>query len=232
MEKKSPLQTQAYNYLKEMILNEKLYPDILYSETKMSADIGISRTPMREAIQCLSQDGYIIVVPSKGFMLRKLSEDDMRETIQIRCAIEGFSVYKIAEEINSKKAQKLLSIMEKLLEKQQKALYNEKGPSKENIINKSYSRDLLNKFMEYDHQFHFALIDYAENKEFHKIFQRSMYLIQLTTREALSIPGRTEETLREHIEFYEHLKSGDGDLAYKIMIKHLMAPLSMDITKH
>ncbi|MDO4438520.1 MAG: GntR family transcriptional regulator [Eubacteriales bacterium] len=232
MAKKSPLQTQAYDYLKEMILNEKLDPDILYSETKMAADIGVSRTPMREAIQCLSQDGYIIVVPSKGFMLRKLSEDDMRECIQIRCAIEGFSVYKLAEEISSKKAQKLLNTMEKLLDKQKKALYSTDGPSKENMINNNYSKDALNKFMDYDHQFHFALIDYAENGEFHKIFQRSMYMIQLTTREALSVPGRTEETFEEHLKIYEYLKNGDGDLAYKIMIKHLMAPLSMDITRY
>ena len=90
MGQKSPLQIQAYEYLKDMILSGKLDPDVLYSETRMSAEIGISRTPMREAIQCLSQDGYITVVPSKGFMLRKLSEEDMEETIQIRCAIEGF----------------------------------------------------------------------------------------------------------------------------------------------
>lgn len=77
MVSKSPLQIQAYDYLKEMILSGRLDPDVLYSETRMSAEIGISRTPMREAIQCLSQDGYITVVPSKGFMLRKLNEQDM-----------------------------------------------------------------------------------------------------------------------------------------------------------
>lgn len=103
MGQKSPLQIQAYEYLKDMILSGKLDPDVLYSETRMSAEIGISRTPMREAIQCLSQDGYITVVPSKGFMLRKLSEEDMEETIQIRCAIEGFCAHKAAAEIETKR---------------------------------------------------------------------------------------------------------------------------------
>lgn len=50
MVSKSPLQIQAYDYLKEMILSGRLDPDVLYSETRMSAEIGISRTPMREAI--------------------------------------------------------------------------------------------------------------------------------------------------------------------------------------
>ena len=77
MENRSPLQIQAYDYLKNMILSGQLDPNVLYSETKLSAQIGVSRTPMREAIQCLSQDGYITVVPSKGFMIRTLYERDM-----------------------------------------------------------------------------------------------------------------------------------------------------------
>ena len=43
---------------------------------------------MREALQCLSQDGYITIIPSKGFMIRQLNEKDMKDSIQIRCAIE------------------------------------------------------------------------------------------------------------------------------------------------
>ena len=113
MESQSPLQIQAYDYLKEMILSGKLEPDVLYSETRLSAQIGISRTPMREALRCLSQDGYITVVPSKGFMLRSLTGQDMEESIQIRCAIEGFCVQVIAAEAGTKKGRKLLGELER-----------------------------------------------------------------------------------------------------------------------
>ena len=68
---------------------------------------------MREAIQCLSQDGYITVVPSKGFMIRSLNEQDMEESIQIRCAIEGFCVRLIAAEAGSKKGQKTLADLDR-----------------------------------------------------------------------------------------------------------------------
>ena len=90
MKEKSFLQMQAYDSIKNGILNGELEPGQLYSETKLSAKIGISRTPMREALQCLSQDGYITIIPSKGFMIRQLNEKDMKDSIQIRCAIEGF----------------------------------------------------------------------------------------------------------------------------------------------
>lgn len=217
MNSRSPLQIQAYEYLKEQILSGKLDPDVLYSETRMSAEIGVSRTPMREAIQCLSQDGYIHVVPSKGFMIRQLNEKDMVETIQVRCAIEGFCVHVIASETESKKGQKLLKDLERLLEKQEKALQNKKEEA------------ARKQFMEYDHQFHLTLVDYVDNAEFKQTFQRLMYLIHLTTAGALAVPGRSEDTLKEHKLFFSYLKDGDGDAAYKLMMVHLMMPLTMHI---
>lgn len=219
MSSKSPLQIQAYEYLKEEILSGRLDPDVLYSETRLSAEIGVSRTPMREAIQCLSQDGYINVVPSKGFMLRQLNEKDMEETIQVRCAIEGFCVHMIAAEAETKKGQKLLKELEKLLEKQEKALQNKKEET------------ARKRFMEYDHQFHLALVNYVENQEFRQTFQRLMYLIHLTTVSALAVPGRSEDTLKEHKLFFSYLRDGDGDAAYKLMLVHLMMPLTMHIVK-
>lgn len=217
MVSKSPLQIQAYEYLKSMILSGKLNPDELYSETRLAAEIGVSRTPMREALQCLSQDGYIRVVPSKGFRIRQLNEKDMQETIQVRCAIEGFCVQVIAAEIETKKGQKLLKDLERLLDKQEKAL---QGKNTETA---------RKRFMEYDHQFHLLLVNYLENAEFHQMFQRLMYLIHLTTVSALAVPGRSEDTLKEHRLFFSYLKDGDGDAAYKLMMVHLMMPLTMNI---
>lgn len=74
----SSLQQEAYNYIKDLILTNRLDVNNLYSETKLSKELGISRTPMREALQCLSQDGYIDVIPSKGFRIRQLNQKDIR----------------------------------------------------------------------------------------------------------------------------------------------------------
>lgn len=229
MEIRNPLQIQAYDYLKKMILSGKLEPDVLYSETRMSAKLGISRTPMREALRCLSQDGYITIVPSKGFMLRSLNEQDMEESIQIRCAIEGFCVQVIAAEADTKKGQKLLKELEQLLDKQEKLLSIKDEDDK--TERSAENGAALEEFMEYDHQFHRALVNYVENREFKQTFQRLMYLIHLTTAKALSIPGRLEDTMREHQLFYSYLKDGDGDSAYKLMMVHLMMPLAMHLTK-
>lgn len=228
---KSPLQVQAYDYLKELILSGGLEPDVMYSETKLSSEIGISRTPMREAIQCLSQDGYITVVPSKGFMLRQLNEEDMQESIQIRCAIEGYCVQNIAAETETKQGQKVLKELEKYLDKMEKALYAKDGPNMANIQAGTWNPKRLDAFMEYDHQFHRAIVQYVNNKEFTQMFQRLMYLIHLTTKVSLGVAGRTDDTMKEHRLIYRYLSEGDGDSAYKLLMIHLMMPLTMHLVK-
>ena len=72
MTETSSLQSQAYNIIKEKILSKSMDSDALYSETRLARELGISRTPLREALQCLSQDGYITIIPSRGFKIRCL----------------------------------------------------------------------------------------------------------------------------------------------------------------
>lgn len=212
MQLMSSLQLEAYNYIKNLILTHQLDANTLYSETKLSKELGISRTPMREALQCLSQDGYITVIPSKGFRIRQLSQKDMKETIQIRCAIEGFCTQCLANEYNTSKGKQTIERLGEILKKQKESLS---------------ANDDYESFINYDHEFHLVLVNYIENEEINHMFQRLMYLIRLTTQSALQVEGRSIRTVDEHEEYYEKLKTGDGNEAYRILISHLMMPLNI-----
>ena len=212
MQLMSSLQLEAYNYIKNLILTHQLDANTLYSETKLSKELGISRTPMREALQCLSQDGYITVIPSKGFRIRQLSQKDMKETIQIRCAIEGFCTQCLANEYNTSKGQQTIERLGEILKKQKESLS---------------ANDYYESFINYYHEFHLVLVNYIENEEINHMFQRLMYLIRLTTQSALQVEGRSIGTVDEHEEYYEKLKTGDGNEAYRILISHLMMPLNI-----
>lgn len=212
MQLMSSLQLEAYNYIKNLILTHKLDANTLYSETKLSKELGISRTPMREALQCLSQDGYITVIPSKGFRIRQLSQKDMKETIQIRCAIEGFCTQCLANEYNTSKGQQTIERLGEILKKQKESLS---------------ANDDYESFINYDHEFHLVLVNYIENEEINHMFQRLMYLIRLTTQSALEVEGRSIGTVDEHEEYFKMLKAGNGNEAYRILISHLMMPLNI-----
>lgn len=211
----SSLQLQAYESLKEMILQNKLVYNTLYSETRIARELGISRTPLREALQHLSQEGYISIIPSRGFMIRQLSESSMRESIQTRCAIEGFCVHLVTSQPDDRRTLNLFKAMEKQLQLQKKAL--DSGSDE--------------KFTEADHNFHLQLVHFAENEEFNQIFQRLMHMIHLTTVNAIHVSGRARASYDEHAELYRQLKDGNGDIAYRLLIAHLLMPLSMDLLR-
>lgn len=204
------LQLQAYDHIKEMILNNTLQPDVLYSETKLSSALGLSRTPVREALKRLSQDGYITTVPSKGFMIRRLTEKDMLESIQVRCAIEGYCTYYIIPRLATPKGQKFLAKLEETLNHMKETMYED---------------DNYQSFLSYDHGFHLLIVNFVGNEEFSQLFQRLMYLIHLTSVTSLSQEGRLEGTYQEHAAYLQALKDGDGQAAYTILIDHLMKPL-------
>ena len=208
------LQYQAYHTIKEQILSKSLDSEVLYSETRMAKELGISRTPLREALQYLSQEGYITIIPSRGFMIRRLDKETMRESIQVRCAIEGFCVHMAAGCEDKKRVNILLKNMEESLARQKAALSAKNFPE---------------SFTEEDHQFHMLLVHFAENSEFNHLFQRLLYTIHLTTANALTVSGRAQATYEEHLSFYHHLKKGDSLQAYNVLITHLMMPLNMNI---
>lgn len=214
MYEKNSLQQQAYNTIKDLILSNVLKHDELYSETRMAKELGISRTPLREALQCLSQEGYISIIPSRGFQIRELDETTMRESIQARCAIEGFCIHLIAAQSDDEKTQQVMKELECSLEKQKEAL--EAG-------------DYTGRFVEADHEFHLLLVHFAENAEFNHMFQRLMHMIQLTSLNALNVEGRAKATYEEHEVLYRYLQEGNGDYAYQLLMAHLLMPLNMKL---
>ena len=212
MRTKSLLQDQTYNTIIEQIYAHELVPGVLYSETKIASQLGTSRTPLREALQCLAQDGYITILPSRGFMIRTLNEQDMKETIQIRCALEGFCIRYLADEAGSERYDDLLR---KLTE------------SWQNMDAARTSPDFPESFVKYDHEFHFRILEYVGNQEMLQLFRRSMYLIFLTSTATLNVPGRTESTLNEHKAVLDCLMKHDKEGAYRHLMEHLKLPLDM-----
>ena len=112
------LQDQAYAYLKEAVLSGTFEEGKFYSETRIASQLGISRTPMRDALQKLMHEGYIDITPSKGFTLHKITLEDVHSTFQIRCAIEGYSAMELAGSLNKPGGRRCLKKLQSLLDAQ------------------------------------------------------------------------------------------------------------------
>ena len=87
-----PLTDRVHARLREDILNARLLPGSTILEPELAARFGVSKTPVREALRLLVQDGWVIVLPRRGYLVRPLGLDDLRDVFQLREMIEpGFA---------------------------------------------------------------------------------------------------------------------------------------------
>ncbi len=202
------LQVQAYDYIKDLILTGKMQYDQIYSETKIAKEIGLSRTPMRDAIQCLSQEKYIDIIPNKGFCLHKMETQDFIETYQIRTAIEGYCGRKLAGEHETQEAQKIFKILERCLLMQ-------------NLANENQS---IEDFFEADTEFHHTLIHSIKNEELISLYESYIYRMRNFAMHSLSHKGRMQEAYQEHYRIYESMKEGKINQVYDDIVYHMESP--------
>ncbi len=201
-----PLQLQAYEALKEKIANGELLHNTIYSETKISQELGISRTPLRDAVQRLSQEGYIDVIPSKGFRIHEMTERDLIETCQIRSALEGFCVTELAKNCQKPDSIRLFFELETLIQRQQE------------ICNQSHSAA---EFAIYDDLFHEKIVMSLQNQMIADTFESYHYRMSSQTIISLEVEGRMEETIAEHKDILNFMKIGAIGRSYKASLAHL-----------
>ncbi len=204
MQKPTSLQVKAYEHLKNMILNRELVEDTIYSETQIAKSIGISRTPMRDAIQYLTQEKYIDIIPNKGFCLHKMNQQDFTETCQVRSAIEGFCAMQLAKDFNTERAKETFVKLRKTLEAQALAI-----------------PDKLDIYFENDIKFHEILVEYIQNAELSRLFNNYMYRMQNFALQSLQEEGRMSKALKEHLDVLESMEKGDDAKAHASMVYHM-----------
>ena len=180
MAKYKPLQEKAYEFLKDKITKGELEYGKFYSETKMAAEIGISRTPFKDALVRLSQDRYIDIVPSRGFCLHTLSLQDITNTYQSRTAVEGFCA---------------LSLHTKRKEKEAAAVIEALFKDHENMAKAIADHASFSEILSYDLAFHRRIVEFSKNEELISLYEslnHQLYDIAMKTFELEGRPSIAE----------------------------------------
>lgn len=82
------LHDAVLNQVRDMIIEGKLTPGSRINEGQLGASLGVSRTPLREAIKTLASEGLVEIIPAKGAIVRRFSEKDIREILEVLKALE------------------------------------------------------------------------------------------------------------------------------------------------
>jgi len=137
--KKKSLREEVYESLRKSILHGKLKPGQHLIEEQLSNQVGISRTPVREAFHKLEKDELVTRLPKGGFAVREFTKDDVEEIFGIRSALESYAVYLATLHMAPDK----ISVLENKLKESEDAL--ERGDSDKGVQLNTEFHDLLYK---------------------------------------------------------------------------------------
>lgn len=196
-----PLRELVLEAIREAIMNGSLQPRERLMEIQLAEELGVSRTPVREALRKLELEGFIVMVPRKGAYVSDLSMKDIADVFEIRAALEGLAGGLAAERITEEE----LEAMERMLV--------EKGEA----INKND----IDKLVEVDTKFHEAMYKASRNERLFPIISNLREQIQRFRLTSLSVPGRKQESLEEHRNILEAIQARDVQLARQLAQEHI-----------
>ncbi len=214
------LNTIAYEHIRRMIYDGELAFNRIYSETKLAAQLSISRTPVRDALNRLAQERYIDILPNRGFMLHSPTQADIIEAYHVRMMIEGYCAEIIARHYPDAKSRAVIDRMEDALVQQQRLLKDDSAYS----ISQFWLDDLC---------FHKALLEYMNISSLFVQYESFMHIFMphhliedsdAHKRQPRAL-DRHRSTLVEHAEITEALKSRDVNRVRAAIRAHLDSSL-------
>lgn len=196
-----PLRELVLEALREAIFNGVLQPRERLMEIQLAEELGVSRTPVREALRKLEQEGFIVMVPRKGAYVADLSLKDIEDVFEIRIALEGLAASLSAERITDEE----LEVMQRLLAEKAEAI-------------KSLN---MEKLVEVDTQFHETIYNSSRNERLSNIISNLREQIQRYRTTSLAYPGRMQRSLEEHRSIVEAIQARDPILAKQLVQDHI-----------
>lgn len=199
--KPEPLAKMALDVLRHSILTKELSTGVLYNEKTLADSLGISRTPVREALLELSSKRLVKFLPQKGVIINTFSNKEIEEIFEIRAAFELLAIKKTC--LNYKTLDQ--SYLQKCLMNQKNAIQLEETA----------------KFIEADRSFHSYFIKHTDNNYLMEMMQDIRDIIQLMGLKGLETKGRMQEVVREHESIVSAVEKGNVSNAIKQMEYHL-----------
>ena len=195
---------KAYAYLRENILIDPERQGRFLNEQELAAEIGVSRTPVREALLLLVSDGLVELIPQRGAYVPPVTGREISELMELRGVLESHAARLVIEQRRVP-----AHTMQETLDQQSKLPDN-------------LSPEAAREFIRLDTLFHQQLVDAAGNELISRTYSKLHVRQILVGVSALfRAGGRREQVCAEHQDILEALVSGDAAEAQKAIDHHL-----------
>ncbi|MCT4606613.1 MAG: GntR family transcriptional regulator [Marinisporobacter sp.] len=195
------LTSKIFNILREDILNGKYAEGEKLGEAKLAEELGVSRTPVREALKQLELDGIVENKPNRGVVVLGISKQDIEDIYTIRTAIEGIAARWAVERITEEELEELKEAYE-LME-----FYTFKND--------------IEKFAELNTKFHEIIYKATKSRHLEQVLKDFQYYMKKTRRKSLHVKGRIKESLKEHKVVLDAFLNKDQEVAQRALTVHV-----------
>lgn len=196
-----PLRELVFESLREAIILGRLKPGERLMEVQLAEEMGVSRTPVREAIRKLELDGFVVMVPRKGAYVAGITIKDIVDVFEVRAALEGMAAGLAAERITDEELDQL-----------ERALVQ---------IGEFQTGDNINAVVQGDTEFHSLIYQGSRNQCLVQIITHLQEQIQRFRMTSLSQPGRSKYALDEHKKIVEAISDRNVELAQSLAREHI-----------
>ncbi len=198
------LKDRAYERIKERLLNNDYPPGSFLSERQLAENLGMSKTPVKAALERLESEGFISVSPQQGIVVRELSVHEIADQYEIRAALESYTVRALAGHLTTDQVARVRA----------------------NLQAQSQLRGTgdVAKGVELDAAFHAQFIEFLGNREILRVVGQLRERMQRVVTQVFRIsPARMETSHGEHTAIANAVIAGNGDRAAELLVRHLEA---------
>lgn len=199
------LKDHIYEVLRNAILDMNIYQedaDLRLDERKMAEQLGISRTPIREALARLEQDGFVEIQPRRGVFVRRKSLEEVLEMIVVWAALESMAARLVTE--NASDAE--LKTLRKLAAK-----YSQHA-----------ARADIAEYSEANIKFHQRILELSKCSMLKTVADGLFQHMYAVRKRAMGESDRAKRSVVDHMHIIEALESRDADLAGTLVREHTM----------
>ena len=198
------LSARVYNQIKNLILGNEIMPGQKLHHQQLSERLGVSRTPIREALTRLVQEGYVSFLPNRGFTCKEIGMQEAEELYELREALEAFAVEKAIATLTDAALRQLRDKMN------------------------AYGLDVQNRFtrerLVYDQDVHLAIAELTGNETLKNTLSHVFERIVLKRRtDGLYDPARGIAAHQEHLRLIEAMERRDAAGAVAVLRSHIQA---------
>lgn len=199
------IDSRVYDILTEQIVSGQLEPGARITEEQFAAELGVSRTPVREAMRRLAQDELVELLPRKGIRVKQLGRQDAAELYEIRGILEGLAASRAATRMTDRDIRGLEALA---------------GKARAELANGNPE-----PAFEFDAQLHRLILERSGNKRLQKMLGNLNNLVSFFRREVGREKQRAAEACEEHEKVLAALKRKDPAAAAEEMRSHVSRAL-------